>query len=93
MEKKFLFIDYEKEFDNIQIQILFKLLKSRHIPDILLKATVHIYTQNKILIKFNNKLSKLAEINKAVPQGCRISAALFNMYLDEIITKWQKKKI
>ena len=40
-----LFIDYEKEFDNIQRQALFNILKSRHIPNTLLKAIVDIYTQ------------------------------------------------
>ena len=52
-----------------------------------------IYTQNKMLIKFNNKLSKLAEINKGVCQGCPLSRTLFNIYLDEIITKWQNQDI
>jgi len=69
------------------------ILKSRHIPDTLLKAIVDIYTQNKILIKFNNKLSKLVEINKGVCQGCTLSPTLFNIYLDKIITKWQSKDI
>ena len=59
-----LFIDYEKAFDNIERQILFNILKSRHIPDTLLKTIVDIYTQNKILIKFNNKLPKSVEIHK-----------------------------
>jgi len=54
---------------------------------------VDIYTQNKILIKFNNKLSKLIEINKVVCQGCPLSPTLFNIYLDKIITKWQKQDI
>ena len=88
METHFLFIDYEKAVDNIQRQILFNILKSRQIPDTLLKAIVDIYTQNKILIKFNNKLSKPVEINKGVRQGCPLSAALFNIYLDEITTTW-----
>jgi len=92
LETHFLFIDYEKAVDNIQRQILFNILKSRHIPDTLLKAIVDIYTQNKILIKFN-KLSKPVEINKGVRQGCPLSAALFNIYLNEITTKWQKQDI
>jgi len=87
------FIDYEKAFDNIQGQILFIILKSRHIPDTLLKATVDIYTQNKILIKFNNKLSKPVEINKGVHLDCPLSPTLFNIYFDKIITKWQNQDI
>jgi len=93
LETHLLFVDYEKAFNNIQRQILFNIWKSRHIPDTLLKATVDIYTQNKILIKFNNKLSRPVEINKGVCQGCPLSPTLFNIYLDEIMTKWQNEDI
>ena len=93
LETHLLFIECDKAFDNIQRQILFNILKSRHIPDTLLKAIVNIYTQNKILIKFNNKLSKQVEINKGVHQGCPLSPTQFNIYLDEMITKWQNQDI
>jgi len=76
LEKHLLFIDYEKAFDNIQRQILFNILKSTQIPEALLKAIVDIYTQNKILIKFNNKISNPLDINKAVCQGCPLSLHL-----------------
>jgi predicted phosphoadenosine phosphosulfate sulfurtransferase len=59
LETHLLFIDYEKAFDNIQRHILFHIFQSRHIPDILLRATVNVYTQNKLMIKFYNKTSKL----------------------------------
>jgi len=45
-----LFTDYDKAFYCIQRQILFDILKSRNIPNTLLKTTVGIYTQNKILV-------------------------------------------
>jgi hypothetical protein len=80
-------------FGSIQRQILFNILKYRHIPDALFKAIVDIYTQNKISIKFNSKSSKLSKINKGVCQGYPLSPTLFNIYLDEIITKWQKEGI
>ena len=51
------------------------------------------YTQNKIPIKFNNKLSEPVEIYKGVCQGCPLSPTLLNIYLDKIITKWQKQDI
>jgi hypothetical protein len=86
LKTRLLFIDYEKAFDNIR-HILFNILKSRHIPDRFLKPIVDVYTQNKIMVKFNNNLSKLVEINKGVRQGCLLSPTLLNIFLDEIITK------
>jgi len=62
-------------------------------PDTLLKETVDIYTQNKILIKFNNKLTKPVEINQGVRLGFPLSPTLFNIYLDKIVTKWQNQDI
>jgi len=84
LETHLLFIDYEKAFDNIQRQILFNILKSRHISDTLLKAIGDIYTQNKISIKFNNKLSKPVEINKGVRQGCPLPPTPFNPLKPEL---------
>ena len=91
METHLVFVDCERTFGNTKRQILFNILKSRHVPDTLLKAIMIIYTQNRILIKFNNKQSKPVEINKGVRQGCLLSPTLFNIHLDEIITEWQNQ--
>ena len=88
LETHLLFIDYKKTFYNIQRQVLFNILKVRHIPDTFLEVIVDIYTQNKILIKLNNKLSK-----PGVRQGCPLSPTLFNIYLDDTITKWLKQDV
>jgi hypothetical protein len=81
LETHLLFINYEKAFDNIQRQILFNIFKSRHIPDILLKIIVDVYTQNEIMIKFYNKISELVEINKGVRQEGSETSANINQTL------------
>jgi hypothetical protein len=67
--------------------ILFDILKSINIPDTLLKAIMDRQ------IKFNSKSSKLAEINRGVCQVCPLLPTLFNICLDEIITRWHKEHI
>jgi len=42
-------------------------------------------------MKSNSKLSKLVEINKGFRKGSSFSPALFNIYLDELISKWEKE--
>jgi hypothetical protein len=64
LEAHIVFYRLQKGFDSIQRQVLLDILKSINIPEISLKAILGIYTQNKILIKFNSKLSRLAEIDK-----------------------------
>lgn len=85
-------IDYDEAYYSTQRHILYDILKSRNIPGTLLSSSADIYTQNKILIKLTSKLPRLVEINKAVRQVCPLSPTPCNMYLDERMTKWQKKK-
>ena len=85
LETHLLFIDYEKAFDNIQIQILFNILKSIHI----VKDNSGYLHTNKILIKFNNKLPNRQKLIKEYTK-----VALFHLHcLIYIQTKWQKQEI
>jgi hypothetical protein len=63
LDTHILFIDYEKAVDITQRQITLHILKSRNIPGSLLKTIADPHTKNKISIKFNSKLTKLAKIN------------------------------
>jgi len=45
------------------------------------------------LIKFNNKLLEPVEINKGLRQSFPLSLTLFNIHLDEIITKRKNEDI
>jgi len=64
----------------ISIKADFNILKSRNIPDILLKAIVKIYTQHEILNvtpNYQNWLKLITEFSVFPP-----SPILFNIYLD-----------
>jgi len=85
-----LLIEKRREF-NLGTHLLF--IDCEKAFDNMQRQIVDIYTKNKIMIKFNNKLSNSVDINKGVRQGFPLWPTLFNTYLDEIITKWQKQDI
>jgi hypothetical protein len=51
--KTFLFIDYEKAFDQVNRLKLFNILQRKNIPDPLFTAIFKVYEHNEIRIKLN----------------------------------------
>jgi hypothetical protein len=81
LKTHFLFLDYEKAFDQVNRLKLFNMLQKRNIPDPLFTAIFKIYEHNEISIKLNSKLSKSLAVNRGVRQGCPLSPTLFNIYI------------
>jgi hypothetical protein len=71
--------------------ILFGILKIYKYSRYIIKdSSGHIHAK-QLLIIFNSKPSKLADINKGVRQTCPVSPTLFNIGLDEIVGKWKNE--
>jgi hypothetical protein len=51
---------------------------------------MEIYKDNEILIKLNNTTTDTKSINKGVRQGCPLSPALLNVYINEVINDWNQ---
>jgi retron-type reverse transcriptase len=72
------FIDYEKAYDNVNRDKLWKMMENK-IPNYLLSTIKCIYKNTKVKIKFNDNISEPIHITKGVRQGCSLSPVLFNI--------------
>jgi retron-type reverse transcriptase len=77
-------------FDRFTRDELFEILQSKNIPTLLLKSIIEIYSGNKMKVKINSQLSEKHTINHGIRQGCPLSPTLFNIYVNEIIVKWNQ---
>ena len=79
-----------KAFDKVKRDKLSEILHSKNIPNLLLKSIIEIYSGNKIKAKRNNQVSEEHTINYGVSQDCPLSPTLLNIYMNEIIVKWNQ---
>ncbi|KAJ4434340.1 hypothetical protein ANN_22899 [Periplaneta americana] len=83
------FIDYNKAFDTVNRQKLWEVLRSKGIPDHLIRVIQGLYSNTKIRIKLKNGISEESkEITRGVRQGCSLSPVLFNLYIDDVTRRW-----
>jgi hypothetical protein len=80
LETHFAFVDYEKAFDKVKWQKLFKILKEKSIPNLLQKNVLEIYTNNTIRINISNNTTEEWVINQGVGAAF-LSPTLFYIYL------------
>ena len=83
------FVDYRKAFDVVNRNFLWKILKKNGIPEDLIAAIQSLYENNKIVVEITNSKYQSSEINNGVRQGCPLSPALFNVFIDEIVEQWK----
>ena len=81
----FCFIDYEKAFDCVDHNKLWKILKEMGIPDHLTCLLRNLYTGQEATVRTGHGTTDLFKIGKGVRQGCILSPCLFNLYAEYIM--------
>ena len=81
------FVDFEKAFDTLDRNIMWKILEVYGIPAKFINIIKSLYDGYKVNIEHNGKLSKPVEINTGVRQGCILSPTLFLVVLDWVMHK------
>ena len=81
------FIDFKKEYDKIDRQLLFTKLEELGLSSKFRKAVYAIYNNVECCVKVGGRLSKWFEVNQGLKQGCVLSPILFNMFINSLVTE------
>ena len=81
----FCFIDYAKDFDCVDHNKLWKILKEMGIPDHLTCLLRNLYAGQEATVRTGHGTTHWFQTGKGVHQGCILSPCLFNLYAEYIM--------
>ena len=67
-------------------------LLSRGIAAIILRLLLHLYTSQKVFVKWQNSISSCYYVQNGVPQGVIISSLLLSLYIDVLLISHLKDR-
>ena len=81
----FCFIDYVKDFDYVDHNKLWKILKEMGTPDHLTCLLRNLYAGQEATVRIEHRTTHWFQIGKGVCQGCVLSPCLFNLFAEYIM--------
>ena len=81
------FIDLSKAFERINHRILFTKLRNKGVPEFLIEILSSIFSQSVVSVHWQGIFSKEWNVSKGARQGGVLSALLFVLYFDDILTE------
>ena len=91
LETHMAFLDLEKAFDSVNQNQLWQILNRRGIPYHLIEVIKSLHTNSSVQIDTGRKILEKICINQGVRQGCNLSPAPFNIYIDDLLRNWKHK--
>ena len=77
-----LFIDFEKAFDSVDRDCLWRVLKYYRIPEKIVDMIIALYEESECCVKTENGTTRFFKIMSGVRQGCVLSPMLFIIIMD-----------
>lgn len=84
------FLDISKAYDRVNPFILIMKLINKKLHPKIVRLLYYIFNNTYCYIKYNDNISLKFQIKNSVRQGGLISSILFILYIDEIISKFNK---
>ena len=87
------FVDLRKAYDRINHSKLFRKLLNRGVPLYIVKFIAYWYSHQQIQVRWAHHHSDAFTVTNGIRQGGLISAALFNLYLDDLSTQLNSSRV
>ena len=84
-------IDMSKAFDNVLIDKLINIFRSKGVPEWDLSLIRLLLTDTKLKVEAGKQPGDTFSTNKGVPLGDGLSQKLFTVYLDEALKELEKE--
>ena len=82
-----LFLDYEKAFDSVEYNFMFKVLEKYNFGKDFIGMVKTLYNDPIFKVKNNGWISNSCKMERGIRQGCQVSALLFIFVLEILGTK------
>nr|CAH8853146.1 unnamed protein product [Trichobilharzia regenti] len=76
------FIDFEKAFDRVDREVIWKLLEYYGVPQIFINLIQQLYDNGTCQVIHNGELSEAFGVTTGVRQGCLLSPMIFLIVVD-----------
>ena len=86
------FIDFKKAFDNVDREVIWKLLHHNEIPSVFVNLIQQLYDNATCQMIHNGKLTEPFDVKTGVGQGCLILPMIFLMVIDWVMQETTKDR-
>ena len=87
------FLDLSKAFERVKHDRLIDKLYTRYVPTYLISIIKNIFSGSSVSVLYEDEYSESWNLVRGVRQGGIISAYLFNLYIDDILTSISKTQV
>ena len=83
-------LDCSKAFDMCEFGTLFRKLKEKNLPSIVIRTLMFVYEQQAAWVKWGDSKSSCFGITNGTRQGSVLSPAFFAIYIDDLLKRLNK---